>query len=143
VFKWIFTLALTLTVGFLALLLIYGLPQGRLASAETPAVRSTEVPMDSKIAETVAAYQTREAQMQAQLSRLTALIAGLVQAEDQAAEIAEQVATVQAARNERLGVYQAQLQQAQAEYDTRYAAMVQQLVDAEAKLGEANAILGR
>ncbi len=162
-FKWTFTL--TLTAGFLALLLIYGLPQGQRALAETPVAGSTAVTVESEAAEEVAAYQAREAQMQAQLSQLadaleerqtayaqqlaeldarrTALVAGLEQAEGQAAEVAQQVATVQTARNERLGVYQAQVQQAQAEYDARYGAMAQQLTEAEAKLAEANAILGR
>ncbi len=162
-FKWTFTL--TLTAGFLALLLIYGLPPGQRVLAETPVAGSTAVTVESEAAEEVAAYQAREAQMQAQLGQLadalgarqtayaqqlaeldarrTALVAGLEQAEGQAAEVAQQVATVQAARTERLGVYQAQLQQAQAEYDARYGAMAQQLAEAEAKLAEANAILGR
>ena len=163
--KWTSTLALTLTVGFLALLLVYGLPQRHQASAEAAVVNPMAAAADGEAVEAIAAYQAREAQMQPQLSRLTetlqqrqaayeqqlvelaarqaALVTGLEQAENQAAALAEQVTTLQVARNQRLGAYQAQLEQAQVEYDARYATMAQQLAEAEAKLTEANAVLGR
>ena len=162
-FKWTFTL--TLTAGFLALSAdlwlaprpasaggnsCRGLDGGnsgersRRGSRGLPGPRSPNAGTAGPAGRCVGARQTAYAQQLAELdARRTALVAGLEQAEGQAAEVAQQVATVQAARTERLGVYQAQLQQAQAEYDARYGAMAQQLAEAEAKLAEANAILGR
>lgn len=163
--KWTSTLTLALTVGLLALLLAYGLPQGWRGSAEAAVVSPAAAVLQDEAAQTIAAYQAREAQMQPQLSRLTetlqqrqaayeqqlaelaarqaALVTGLEQTENQATALAEQIATLQVARNERLGVYQTQLDQAQVEYDARYATMALQLAEAEAKLAEANAVLGR
>lgn len=89
----------------------------------------------------------RQATYQAQLQELTTRLqtgqtrVNTLATQEQALQ--QQLAQLQAARNERLGLYKSQLAGAQAEYNARFAQYTTQLQDAQAKLAEANALLGR
>lgn len=93
------------------------------------------------------ALQERQATYQNQIELLSTQVASAQNKLDelQAREegLKSQVAELGATRTERVSGYQSQLEQVQAQYNARFAEIEQAITEAQTKLAEANAQLGR
>ena len=113
---------------------------------------------DQALAERAAVYTRQIGELQTTLAnragvyadQLAALDANLAALNDQLSQLraesqtlTQQQAQIEAFRAERSAQFSAQLDQARQQYDQRAAAMHSQLVEAQARLAEANQLLGR
>jgi hypothetical protein len=106
-----------------------------------------EAAYQSQIQQLTLAYQQRQAAYQGQIqemaNQVNAAQGQLNQLKTQEQALPPQLTQLEAARAERLKVYQAQLAQAQKQYSDQLAQLQAQLNEAQSKLAQANAQLGR
>lgn len=112
-----------------------------------PAIVQREAVYLQEIAATSRLLQERQTVYQAQLDEMANRLQGGQAALDtlaaQEAALQQQLAQLQSARRARLDSYASQLAAARAAYQERFDLMGAQLQEVQAKLAEANAILGR
>ncbi len=106
-----------------------------------------EAAYQSQIQQLTLAYQQRQAAYQGQIqemaNQVNAAQGQLSQLKAQEQTLPPQLTQLEAARAERLKAYQAQLAQAQKQYSDQLAQLQAQLNEAQSKLAQSNAQLGR
>lgn len=162
------TALILIAVGIFSFLPADELPPVEAAAAESAGTESTvslpvPPPIDMAAVETTLAQrdtvyqgqlgeleqslQERQTTYQTQIQQVSAQVAAtqgrLTELQALETELTAQVAQYDAARRERLATYQTQLAQLQAQYQARFAELEQALTQAQSRLAEANAQLGR
>jgi hypothetical protein len=170
---WSTTITVGVAAGLLALVATFAVRTTPAASAESaqPAAGATapattgDVAVADQAAALEAAFRTREAEYQAQVQQVNTLLqarqtlysqqltewgarandgeALLQQLTVQEQTLRSQIAQLEQARAERLAQYQGQVAEARNQFATRAATINGQLAEAQARLAEANAMLGR
>ena len=111
------------------------------------ALAQREAAYQQQISQLEQALQERQTTYQTQIESVAGQLAtvqsNFTQLQSQEQALLTQVADLETTRNERLVTYQTQLQQAQAQYQPRFAELQTRINELQQQLAEANAVLGQ